>query len=115
MSEAIDSVIVECELPDPPEKVWRALTEPDRVAEWLTADEPTPIEREVILEEPPRLLRYAWRDGRDVESLVTFELERTASGGTHLRVVHTAIAHLRMADTGTIEAANAPVCLLKAA
>ena len=105
MSDAIDSVIVECELPDPPEKVWRALTEPQLVAEWLTDEEPVPIERELVLEDPPRLLRYAWRDGRDVESLVTFELERTSTGGTNLRVVHTGIA----------EAANAPVCMLKAA
>ena len=105
MSDAIESVVVECELPDPPEKVWRALTDPDLVAEWLTADEPRPIEHEVLLEEPPRLLRLAWRDGRDVESLVTFELERTATGGTNLRVVHTGIS----------EAANAPVCMLKAA
>ena len=105
MSESSESVIVECELPDPPEKVWRALTEPELVAEWLMDGEPAPIEREVVLEEPHRLLRYAWRDGRDVESLVTFELERTATGGTNLRVIH----------TGIIEAANAPVCMLKAA
>jgi uncharacterized protein YndB with AHSA1/START domain len=105
VSDPVDSVIVECELPDPPEKVWRALTEPDLVAEWLTADEPEPIEREVVLEEPHRLLRVAWRDGSDVESLVTFELERTSTGGTNLRIVHTGIA----------EAANAPLCMLKAA
>ena len=110
MSASVDSVIVECELPDPPEKVWRALTEPDLVAEWLTADEPAPIEREVVLEEPHRLLRYAWRDGRDVESLVTFELERTSTGGTNLRVVHTGISEATDAP-----AAHAPVCLLKAA
>lgn len=106
MSDSIDSVIVECELPDPPEKVWRALTEPDLVTEWLNDDAPGPIEREVVLEEPHRLLRYAWRDGSDVESLVTFELERTSSGGTSLRVVHTGIA---------AAAADAPVCMLKAA
>jgi uncharacterized protein YndB with AHSA1/START domain len=105
VSESIESVVVECELPDPPEKVWRALTEPELLAEWLTEGESVPIEREVVLEEPHRLLRYAWRDGRDVESLVTFELERTATGGTNLRVIHTGIA----------EAANAPVCMLKAA
>jgi uncharacterized protein YndB with AHSA1/START domain len=105
VSDSIDSVIVECELPDPPEKVWRALTEPDLVAEWLTVDEPEPIEREVVLEEPHRLLRLAWRDGRDVESLVTFELERTSTGGTNLRVVHTGIS----------AAVDEPVCMLKAA
>jgi len=105
VSDPIDSVIVECELPDPPEKVWRALTEPDLVAEWLTADEPAPIEREVVLEEPHRLLRLAWRDGGEVESLVTFELERTSTGGTNLRVVHTGIS----------TAVNEPVCMLKAA
>ena len=105
MSDPIDSVVVECELSDPPEKVWRALTEPALVAEWLTADEAEPAEHEVVLEEPHRLLRLAWRDGREVESLVTFELERTSTGGTNLRVVHTGIA----------EAVDAPVCMLKAA
>ena len=106
MSDSVDSVIVECELPDPPEKVWRALTEPELVAEWLTADEPASLEHEVVLEEPHHLLRLAWRDGRDVESLVTFELERTSTGGTNLRVVHTGIC-----EAGT----DTTVCMLKAA
>jgi len=105
---AVESVIVECELPDPPEKVWRALTEPGLVAEWLTADEPASLEHEVVLEEPHRLLRLAWRDGRDVESLVTFELERTSTGGTTLRVVHTGISE-------ATEVTDATICMLKAA
>ena len=104
-ADSVESVIVECELPDPPEKVWRALTEPDLLARWLTDAEPESVEHEVVLEEPHRLLRLAWRDGREVESLVTFELERTSTGGTNLRVVHTGIA----------EAIDAPVCMLKAA
>ena len=103
MSDAVDSVVVECELPDPPEKVWRALKEPQLVDAWLGADKS--IERSVVLEEPHTRLRYSWRDGRDVESLVTFELERTPLGGTNLRVVHTGIA----------AASGATVCMLKAA
>jgi len=95
-------------LPDPPEKVWRALTEPELVAEWLTADEPASLEHEVVLEEPHHLLRLAWRDGRDVESLVTFELERTSTGGTTLRVVHTGISE-------ATEVTDATICMLKAA
>src|SRR4051812_45490182 len=34
MTESL-SVVVERELPYPPEKIWRALTEPDLLAEWL--------------------------------------------------------------------------------
>lgn len=30
-----DDIVVECDLPDPPEKVWRALTVPELLALWL--------------------------------------------------------------------------------
>ena len=30
-----DTVTTECDLPDAPEKVWRALTEPELLARWL--------------------------------------------------------------------------------
>jgi uncharacterized protein YndB with AHSA1/START domain len=105
-----DAVIVECDLPDPPEKVWRALTEPELLAQWLTEDEEdsqdtcedpehvrdavrrAPVECEVIEARPNRLLRYRWQDRDDeagsVDSIVTFELSRTAGGGTHLRLIH---------------------------
>jgi len=106
MNDSRDSdatVVVECDLPEPPEKVWRALTEPELVAEWLTsndddADECAPIECEVIEARPNRLVRYSWRDASEpggdadsgFDSIVTFELARTAAGGTHLRIIHTA-------------------------
>ncbi|MGX5800202.1 SRPBCC family protein [Bradyrhizobium sp. Arg314] len=111
----------ECELADPPEKVWRALTEPELLAAWMMPNDmkaqagarftfagpDTPIECEVIETEPGKLLRYSWRERRGAkdagrlpapdsptsdspafDSVVTFTLARTASGGTHLRIVH---------------------------
>ena len=91
---ATRSLIVECHLDEPPEKVWRALTVPEIVAAWLM---PNDIEAKVghrftfktkdmfktkelaggdiaceVLEvEPNRLLRYRWRgeaDDRDARS-----------------------------------------------
>lgn len=105
------SVIVECDLDEPPVKVWRALTVPDLVAAWLGCDgiRPEPgsrfsasagivpaagmVDGEVLVVEPERLLRLRWRhaagaDGPTLDSIVTFALTPTADGGTHLRLVH---------------------------
>lgn len=92
-----DTIVVECDLPEPPEKVWRALTTPELVAQWLTPDEGASIECHVLEARQNRLLRYSWRDtdesgdgGGSVDSIVTFELGRTPVGGTRLRIIHTA-------------------------
>jgi len=106
----------ECELAEPPEKVWRALTEPELLAAWMMPNDmkaeagsrfafagpDAPIECEVLEAEPGKLLRYSWRerpvakdadqlpapDSHAFDSVVTFTLAGTASGGTHLRIVH---------------------------
>jgi uncharacterized protein YndB with AHSA1/START domain len=96
------------DLPDPPEKVWRALTVPELRDAWMLPDggEPKPGNPasgeptntcEVIEADPCRLLRLAWREtdirsDRAVDSVITFALARTASGGTHLRIVHDGFA-----------------------
>ncbi|TPN88204.1 SRPBCC domain-containing protein [Mesorhizobium sp. CU2] len=107
---AAEPLHFECDLPDPPEKVWRALSEPELLAAWLMPNdiEPqagkhfsfagpaAPIECQVLDAEPGRLLRFSWRErpGADdgelpaFDSVVTFTLARTAAGGTHLRIVH---------------------------
>lgn len=107
-------LLFECDLPDPPEKVWRALSEPELLAAWLMPNdiEPqagkhfsfagpaAPIECQVLDAEPGRLLRFSWRErpGTDdgelaaFDSVVTFTLARTAAGGTHLRIVHDGFA-----------------------
>jgi uncharacterized protein YndB with AHSA1/START domain len=89
---APNSVVTECDLPDAPEKVWRALTVPKLLADWL----PEAVDSEILEAEPNRLLRYRWAGGeqdkdaagRPLESVVSFELTGTEDGGTHLRVVH---------------------------
>jgi uncharacterized protein YndB with AHSA1/START domain len=96
MTDSPDAVITECDLPEAPEKVWKALTVPELLAAWL----PEAVDCEILAAEPDRLLRYRWRAGADdkdaagrpVDSVVTFELTGTAGGGTHLRVDHRVVA-----------------------
>lgn len=95
------SVIVERDLPHPPEKVWRALTTNHLIAEWLmeTDFRPEPghrfgftqawgtIECEVLTAEPGRALAYSWGD-HELETVVTWTLT-PVPGGTHLRMEQT--------------------------
>jgi hypothetical protein len=83
-----DKLDVDCDLDAPPEKVWRALSEPELVAAWLTdGDIGDTVEIEVLAVEPGRQITYAWREAAR-ESVVTFAVTQTASGGAHLRLVH---------------------------
>ena len=87
-----NSVVSECELAEAPDKVWKALTVPELLAAWL----PDAVNSEILAAEPNRLLRYRWPgkqedrspQGQTLETVVTFELTGTPTGGTHLRVVH---------------------------
>lgn len=91
-SEPRRAVVTECDLPEAPDKVWKALTVPKLLAAWL----PDAVDSEILAAEPNRLLRYRWRGreedrderGQTLESVVTFELTGTQTGGTRLRVVH---------------------------
>jgi len=105
-TESVDEIVFECDYEEPPEKVWRALTERELVDQWMLngAERAAPreahsTELEVLQAEPNRLLRYACREResgaandegeqRVIESTVTFELAPGAAGGTHLRLVH---------------------------
>lgn len=95
------SVVVEREFAHPPAKIWRALTQPHLVAEWLMAGDVAPmpghrfrfgadwghVDCEVVEVEPERTLAYSW-DGMGLESTVTWTLTPTAAG-THLRMEQT--------------------------
>ena len=99
------SVVVEREMPHPPEKLWRALTQPHLIAEWLMKNDFAAVvghrfnlrgewggvlDCEVLVVEPNRELAYTWNHVHDdaafnLQSVVTFTLTPTASG-TRLRM-----------------------------
>jgi uncharacterized protein YndB with AHSA1/START domain len=99
------TLIIEREMPHPPEKIWRALTEGPLIAEWLMSNDfkpevghrftfratPAPgwngiIESEVLVVEPPSRLVYSW-GALGLDSAVTFTLTPTGEG-TRLRMEH---------------------------
>ena len=99
------SVIVEREIPFPPEKIWRALTQPHLIEEWLMKNDFKPVvghrfslrmdpqpnwsgvvDCQVLVVEPNKTLSYAW-GALGLESAVTFTLAPTGTG-TRLRMEH---------------------------
>jgi uncharacterized protein YndB with AHSA1/START domain len=97
------SVVIEREIAFPPEKIWRALTQPHLIEEWLMKNDfkpvvghrfnlrrdPTPevsvvIDCEVVEVEPNETLSYKWK-AFGTDTVVTFTLTPTATG-TMLRV-----------------------------
>ena len=97
------SVVVEREIPFPPEKIWRALTQPHLIEEWLMKNDFKPVaghrfnlrrdpqpnvsvvvDCQVLAVEPNKTLSYTWA-AYGLESVVTWTLTPT-SAGTHLRM-----------------------------
>ena len=92
------SVIVEREVPFPPEKIWRALTQPYLIEEWLMKNDFKPVvghsfnlcadwgavDCQVLAVEPNKTLSYAW-EALGLKSVVTWTLT-PAGTGTHLRM-----------------------------
>jgi uncharacterized protein YndB with AHSA1/START domain len=92
------SVIVEREIPFAPEKIWRALTQPHLIEEWLMKNDFKPVmdhrfnlrgdwgavDCRVLAIEPAKTLSCTW-DAMGLESTVTWTLTPTQTG-THLRM-----------------------------
>ena len=92
------SVIVEREIPFPLEKIWRALTQPHLIEEWLMKTDFKPVvghrfdfradwgsvDCQVLTIEPNKTLSYTWA-AYGLESVVTWTLTPTSTG-THLRM-----------------------------
>ena len=93
-------VVVERELQFPAEKIWRALTQPHLIAEWLMKNDFKPVvdhrfnfradwgsvDCQVVTIEPNRTLSYTWA-AYGLASIVTWTLTPN-SAGTNLRMEH---------------------------
>jgi uncharacterized protein YndB with AHSA1/START domain len=97
------SLVIEKELPHPPERIWRALTQGPLIKEWLMDNDfrpvvghrfnfrsaPMPewdgvIDCEVLVVEPVEKLSYSW-NALGLGSVVVWTLVAT-SGGTLVRM-----------------------------
>src|SRR6185312_5774571 len=94
------TVVVEREMPHPPEKLWRARTQPHLMEEWLMKNDFKPVvghqfnlrgewggvlDCEVLAIEPNKALSYTWNFKHDdaafnLQSVVTFTLTPTRAG-----------------------------------
>ena len=102
------AVVIERDFAHPPEKLWRALTQPHLMAEWLMQTDFAPevghrfnlkgdwggvLDCEVLEVAPNETLSYTWDFANDdpayaLRSTVTFTLTATATG-TRLRMEQT--------------------------
>jgi uncharacterized protein YndB with AHSA1/START domain len=111
MTEVADlrSIVVERDMPHPPEKIWRALTQSALIAEWLMQNDFEPsvghkfhfraqpvmgwngvTDCEVLEMVPDRRLVYSWNASGNqaaggLKTIVTWTLTPHA-GGTHVRM-----------------------------
>jgi uncharacterized protein YndB with AHSA1/START domain len=117
------SIEIEYEFPQAPEKVWRVLSDPELLAQWLLPNNidlevgqrfqfeksGNAIECEVLEVEPLRRLSYSWRDseqGETVDSVVTFEITATPDGGTHLRLIHSGLPQRAVQAVNAVRLTN---------
>jgi uncharacterized protein YndB with AHSA1/START domain len=113
-------VTFECELDAPPAQVWRAVTIPEFVAQWLTPEPagatPAAVSFRLLDEEPGQSARYLWREEASPlpESLVTFLLYPNEAGGTTFRIVHEAMTAAHILPREGPANGNAPPLLLAA-
>ena len=103
MATTTRSVVIEKELPHPPEKVWRALTQAPLIKEWIMDNDfqpvvghsfhfrstPMPgwngvIDCEVLAVEPNKTLSYSWAS-MGMGTVVVWTLLAT-NGGTLVRM-----------------------------
>lgn len=110
-----ESIIVDYTLNEPPDQIWRLLTEPKLLEQWLMPNDIAPIvghkfnfrtnpmgdwdgvvHCEILEIDRPQKLVYSWQGGSDknkayghwLDTVVTWTLTPTPTGGTLLHLVH---------------------------
>lgn len=92
-NQQLRTVVVEREFAHPPEKLWRALTQPHLIEAWLMKNDFLPaaghrfklsadwgsVDCQVQEVEPQKTLSYTW-SAIGLESVVTWTLDATAKG-----------------------------------
>jgi uncharacterized protein YndB with AHSA1/START domain len=92
------TLVIEREVPHPPEKIWRALTQSSLIEEWLMKNDFQPVvghsfnlradwgvvDCQVLVVEPNSRLSYSW-GSLGLKSVVAWTLTPT-KGGTHVRM-----------------------------
>lgn len=95
------TLVVEREIAQPPERIWRALTQPQLIEAWLMKNDFVPaqghrftlradwgcVDCRVLAIEPDRRLSYSWV-AMGLDSVVTWTLTPTGTG-TRLRMEQT--------------------------
>ena len=103
-------ISMDFDLPHPPAKVWRALTDPELLEKWLMANDMRPnigstftfkapptqwwdgiVRCKVLESDPNKRLRYSW-ESAGVDTVVTWTLTPTPSGGTKLALEQSGFA-----------------------
>jgi uncharacterized protein YndB with AHSA1/START domain len=100
--------------PEPVEKVWRALTDPQAIEQWLMQNNFQPrvghrfqfrvesgpggwpgiVDGEILEADPPRRLVYSWCGRSGLDTVVAWTLE-AVDEGTRVRLEHTGFRGLR--------------------
>ena len=103
--DTVPEVKLDAVYPQPPDRVWHALTDPAQLAQWLMPNDFAPrlghrftfrdrrgpaIRCEVIALEESRRLVYTWQRGSEEPlSVVTWSLEPISGGATRVPLTHT--------------------------
>jgi uncharacterized protein YndB with AHSA1/START domain len=91
-----EELVFDMAIDEPPQKLWRALTEPAIVERWLA-----PLDTKA---EPNRSASYIWRDPEAGESMVTFAISERVDGFSRLSIVHTGLPRVFTVATAGISA-----------